>query len=85
MSDATVYIPGRLLQRLREEGLDVVDLLISALSRASKLDSRDAAEARLELAEKFLSEARKYVDEGDAVQASEKLYKAVKECIKSSS
>ena len=54
MSDATVYIPRRLVQRLREEGLDLVDLPISALSRVSKLNPRDAAEARLELAEKFL-------------------------------
>ncbi|MCD6357342.1 MAG: PaREP1 family protein [Thermoproteales archaeon] len=82
MSGAAVYIPRRLIQRLREEGLDLVDLLISALSRASKLDPRDAAEARLELAEKFLGEAREYVASGDAVQASEKLYKAVEECIK---
>jgi HEPN domain-containing protein len=47
-----------------------------------KLDPSEEAEARLELAEKYLDEAKKYMEKGDAVQASEKLYKAVEECIK---
>jgi len=32
--------------------------------------------------EQFLAEGRRYVNKGDPVQASEKLYKAVEECIK---
>ena len=41
-----------------------------------------ALEARVELAEKYLAEAKEYLAKGDAVQASEKLYKVVEECIK---
>nr|WP_245521939.1 PaREP1 family protein [Pyrobaculum neutrophilum] len=33
------------------------------------------------MAERFLAEAEQYVERGDAVQASEKLYKAVEECV----
>ena len=36
----------------------------------------------LELAEKNLAEAKELIAKGDPVQASEKLYKAVEECIK---
>lgn len=32
--------------------------------------------------ERFLDESKRYLAEGDVVQASEKLYKAVEECIK---
>jgi hypothetical protein len=32
--------------------------------------------------ERFLAEGRGYVEKGDPVQASEKIYKAVEECIK---
>jgi hypothetical protein len=31
---------------------------------------------------RFVDEAKEYIAEGDAIQASEKLYKAVEECIK---
>ena len=31
---------------------------------------------------RFLDEGREYITKGDAIQASEKLYKAVEECIK---
>jgi HEPN domain-containing protein len=37
----------------------------------------------MELALKMLEEAREYVSKGDAVQASEKLYKAAEESLKS--
>ena len=32
--------------------------------------------------EKYLEEAKKYIAKGDAVRASEKLYKVVEECVK---
>ena len=32
--------------------------------------------------ERFIDKSKEYIDKGDAVQASEKLYKAVEECIK---
>jgi len=47
-----------------------------------EIDPKVALEARVELAGKYLAEAKEYLAKGDAVQASEKLYKAVEECIK---
>jgi hypothetical protein len=41
-----------------------------------------AAAGRLELARRLLAEAEEYLAKGDAVQSSEKLYKAAEECIK---
>lgn len=37
---------------------------------------------RVKLVERLLSEANGYLEKGDAVQSSEKLYKAAEECIK---
>jgi len=78
----TVAIPRRLAELLREKGLDpevyVVDVLIEKL----KIDPDVEAALRVEVAERFLEEARKYIEAGDAVQASEKLYKVAEECIK---
>lgn len=36
----------------------------------------------IDFIERFLTEGREYISKGDPVQASEKLYKAVEECIK---
>ncbi len=43
---------------------------------------RGNIEGDIEFVEKTLAEGREYVNKGDPVQASEKLYKAVEECIK---
>jgi hypothetical protein len=42
-----------------------------------------SSEGHMELALRMLEEAREYVPEGDSVQASEKLYKAAEESLKS--
>jgi plasmid stabilization system protein ParE len=34
------------------------------------------------LAERYLKETREYIAKGDAIQASEKMYRVVEECIK---
>ena len=39
-------------------------------------------EAHLELADRYLKEAKECVSKGDSVRASEKLYKVAEECIK---
>jgi hypothetical protein len=57
-----------------------VDLIISTLSK--DIDSGTVVEARVELAEKYFAEAKECMGRGDAVQASEKMYKVVEECIK---
>jgi hypothetical protein len=73
-------IPEKLARELERKGVNLVDLVISALGE--EVDPRVALEARVELAEKYLAEAKEYLAKGDAVQASEKLYKVVEECIK---
>ena len=75
-----LHIPEKLVKEVKSKGLDIVDLIISALY--GELDPKVIVESRIELAEKYLSEARSYLGKGDAVQASEKMYKVVEECIK---
>ncbi len=75
-----IYLPKKLVDALEASGLDIIDVIIYALS--DKLDPHETAEARIELAERYLAEAREYINKGDAVQASEKLYKVTEECIK---
>ena len=50
--------------------------------RVLKLNPNEEAEIHLEIAEKSLNEAKQYMEKKNPVQASEKLYKAVEECIK---
>jgi hypothetical protein len=78
--DASIYIPERLIREIERRGFNVMDLIISTLGK--NIDFKIVVEARIELAEKYFVEARKYVEKGDAVQASEKMYKVVEECIK---
>lgn len=75
-----IYLSKRLVDALEAGGLDIIDVIINALS--DKLDPHETAEARIELAERYLAEAKEYISKGDAVWASEKLYKATKESIK---
>ena len=76
----TSQVPERLIKEVEGRGLSIVDLIISALY--GELDSKIITESRIELAERYLSEARSYLDKGDSIQASEKMYKVVEECIK---
>ena len=79
---ATIVIPERLVSEARRRGIEIEDFVLAALAKALKLDPRELASARLEPAEKALHEAEGYIARGDPVQASEKLYRAVEECIK---
>jgi len=72
----------RLADLIRERGLDPEAYVIDALIEKLSLDPGEEVAVRIELAEHFLEEARKYIEAGDAVQASEKLYKVAEECIK---
>ncbi len=78
----SVKIPETLMREARRRGVDVEDVVVRVLSRILGLDPKKEAEARLELAEKFFEEALTYIREGDAVQASEKLYKSAEESVK---
>ena len=68
-----------MVRRLEERGVDVNDLLIGALS---KEDPQESARLRLDLAERSLAKTKEYVRKGDAVQASEKGYRAAEEVVK---
>jgi hypothetical protein len=68
-----------LARRLMERGIDVVDVLLTALSRE---DPEGAIRERINIAEAYMAECREYLDKGDPVQASEKAYKAAEEVIK---
>lgn len=77
-----VWMPKRLVDEAERRGLDLESFLISAVVDALKLDPEGEAVVRVEIAERFMEEARRCIDEGNAVQASEKLYKVAEECIK---
>jgi hypothetical protein len=61
-------------------GLDLVDVIVNALS--GSVDPSLTSEARIVLAERYLEEAREYIAKGGAIQASEKMYRIVEECVK---
>jgi hypothetical protein len=77
----SVTLPKRIVDELERRGLDVEDFVLRLLSEELNLDPKTVAEARLELAERYLAEGRELVDK-DPVQASEKLYKVAEECVK---
>ncbi|MEM4061215.1 MAG: PaREP1 family protein [Pyrobaculum sp.] len=77
-----VYLPRRAAEEAKRRGLDIGDLILKVLAQELKLDPEEISEARLELASRFFEEANLYLEKGEAVQASEKLYKTVEECIK---
>jgi len=59
-----------------------MEIIFNALIEKLSLDPEKIIKARLKLAEKYFREAQDYLGRGDSVQASEKMYKVVEECIK---
>lgn len=82
MDYVTITVPKELADKALEKGVDLEELIITTLIEKLGLDPSEVVRLRIELAEKSLNEAKGYIGKGDAVQASEKLYKAVEECIK---
>jgi len=74
-------VPRAIIEKLARDGLDPEEAIIDALARLAYLDPETEAEARTELAAKYLEEGRQLIGK-DPVQASEKLYKAAEECVK---
>jgi hypothetical protein len=74
-SVVTITLPRRLVEEVESMGLDLVDVIVDALS--GNVDPSLTSEARIVLAERYLEEAREYIAKGGAVQASEKMYKVV--------
>ena len=77
-----VILPRRLVEEARRRGIDVEYVVVKALSEAVGADPGEVARARLELGEAMLAEARRLLEKGDAIQASEKLYRAAEEAVK---
>lgn len=71
-------IPQSLIEALRRRGLDI-DYVIDILASKLELDPLDTARAHAELALVAFNEGLNFIDRGDVVQSSEKLYKAVEE------
>ncbi|ADN49786.1 PaREP1 family protein [Vulcanisaeta distributa] len=70
-----------LIRMAEERGIDVEDLIINAIRSRSK-DPLESIRLRIELARKFITEARERLNTGDSIQASEKAYKAAEEVVK---
>ena len=68
-----------MIKVLLSKGIDVEDILLNALSTR---DPDESADMRVKLAEKYMGEAKEHLAKGDAVQASEKAYKAAEEVVK---
>jgi len=79
---ASVEVPKGLAEAIRRRGFDLESFVLEAIERMLNLDPSEEIEARLEIAKHMLKRAREEIEKGDAIQASEKLYKAVEECIK---
>ena len=77
-----VRIPRRLAEEAARKGFDIESLVVESVVEKLGMDPGEEALVHLELAEHFLEEARRYIEGNDSVQASEKLYKVVEECIK---
>jgi excinuclease UvrABC ATPase subunit len=74
-SVVAVVLPRRLVEVVESMGLDLIDVIVNALS--GSVDPSLTSEARVVLAERYLEEAREYIAKGDAIQASEKMYRVV--------
>ncbi|MEJ2771241.1 MULTISPECIES: PaREP1 family protein [unclassified Stygiolobus] len=70
-----------LIKKAEEEGIDVEDIIINAIRNKSE-DPSISIKLRIEIAEKYINEAKKYLENGDITQASEKAYKSAEEVIK---
>jgi len=85
VSEGDIYmikLPKSLVAEALKKGFDIETLVVDALIEKLNLDPGEEAATRIEFAEYFLEEAKKYIETGDTVQASEKLYRVAEECIK---
>jgi len=79
---AEIVVPRVLIEAIRRRGAEPEAFILEAIVEKLARDPREELWARLAVAEHMLRKAREELQKGDAVQASEKLYKAVEECIK---
>ncbi len=77
-----ISIPRRVYEEALRRGIDIESRVIELLVAELGLDPGDEALIHLEVAAKYFKEAEALLAKGDAVQASEKLYKAAEESVK---
>ena len=76
----TLRIPSKIISIFSSYGIDIEEALIEYLRRLTS-DPDILADLHLSFADKFLNEGENLIEK-DAIQASEKLYKAAEEAIK---
>ena len=76
-----IVIPEKIAKKAKESGLDIEALVLELLVERLSLDPKEEIMLHLELSKRYLEEGEKLIDI-DAVQACEKLYKAVEEAVK---
>jgi len=81
MDDVIIKVPEVVVEYARKLGVDLESKFIEYIESVITLNPKDEIQLHLSLAEHFLNEGKSLVDR-DAVQASEKLYKAAEECVK---
>ncbi|GAB6946706.1 PaREP1 family protein [Vulcanisaeta sp. JCM 16161] len=81
MSTVSIEIPKTLYEEATRSGIDIEELILTAIIKTLRLDPETTMKARLELAMKYLDEGEALIDR-DPAQASEKLYRAAEEVVK---
>ena len=77
----SIKVPETVAKRLRSLGVDIESRVIDILLKQLRLNPDEETRIHIELAKDFLEKGKEFVYR-DPTQASEKLYKAVEECIK---
>jgi hypothetical protein len=68
VGEYTVTLPRRIIEEARRRNIDIEELiLLDAVSIILSDNPEAVIEARLEAAERYLNEAKDYVNKGDAV------------------
>jgi len=84
----SIILPKRVEKKLREEsekrGATEEEIVIEALSKMldEPLNPEERAEIHLKLCEKYMDEAKEYLEKRDYIQASEKAWGAASQIVK---
>lgn len=77
----SISIPKLLADRFKALHVDIEVKVVELLMQELKLNPKEEVEVRVELARRYLVEGKALIDR-EPVEASEKLYKAAEECVK---
>ena len=81
-----MMLPKKLKERIEEEseklGISEEEFIVEALSEYLKIDPEYRMEVHLALSEKYLKEAEEFLEKGDCVQISEKVWGAASQIVK---